>query len=133
MPLKYDLVPKNGNGNGKSGNGTLLEKIELVKEPLSPLKAEVGDSSTLAPKQSAGANGVSRFVESLIRKNIVSAKTVADAAAWKKMQGENEKRPLFQVLIEKYEIDREEVYTEFVSYYSFRSIELASIEVTGDK
>lgn len=75
-------------------------------------------------KQSLTTDGVTGFVESLIRKNIVSRKVVNDAVAWRKNANGNEKRLLFQILIDEFKIDRESVYSEFIRYYSLKTIEL---------
>src|SRR5262245_30254908 len=97
---------KEGDNGGSAGKPSSFSQLS-------------GTQSSSVEKQDDARNvitadGVSRFVENLIRKNIVSRKTVNDAAAWKKAHGDNEKRHLFQVLIDKYEVDREQVYNEFV-------------------
>lgn len=117
----------NGGASGKPSSFSQLAGITSVGKH-DDRKNEGVESKTVIT-----ADGVSRFVENLIRKNIVSRKTVNDAAAWRKAQGDNEKRLLFQILIEKYEVDREQVYGEFVRYYSFKTIDLSSIEMDGER
>src|SRR5260221_2545122 len=56
------------------------------------------------------AQGVSGFVETLVRKGIVSRKMVTDALTRKKLQGDSDKRRLFQDLIEDFSADPERVY-----------------------
>jgi type IV pilus assembly protein PilB len=79
------------------------------------------------------AQGVSGFVETLVRKGIVSRKMVTDALTRKKLQGDTDKRRLFQILIEDFAADRELVYDEFARYYSFKRIDLSAMGVDGDK
>jgi type IV pilus assembly protein PilB len=79
------------------------------------------------------ADGVTGFVESLIRKNIVSRATVNQAVAWKKAQGDTEKRLLFQILFEQFDADREAVFAEFVRYYLFKSVDLTQTQVDADR
>src|SRR6266852_4089409 len=105
------FMPKNGNGNGNgksNGNGHANGNGSFV-----PVALE-GNGASSESRQPVVADGVSRFVESLIKKNIVSTKTVRDAVEWKKTRGDGEKRLLYQILIEQFEADREEVYKEFV-------------------
>ncbi|MBI3365705.1 MAG: type II/IV secretion system protein [Ignavibacteriae bacterium] len=68
-----------------------------------------------------------------MRKGIVSKQIVESAVAVKKTRGDQERRLLFQILIEEFGIDREEVYSEFVLYYSFKSIDLSTIEMDGER
>ena len=75
-------------------------------------------------KKQPFAEGVTGFIESLIRKNIVSRKTVNDAVAWKKTNNGDEKRLLFQILIDEFRADRETIFAEFARYYSFKTIDL---------
>ena len=79
------------------------------------------------------AQGVSGFVESLVNKGIVSRKMVNDALTRKKLQGDTDKRRLFQILIEDFAADRERVYDEFARYYSFKRIDLSALGIDGDK
>ncbi|MBI3766317.1 MAG: type II/IV secretion system protein [Ignavibacteriales bacterium] len=72
-------------------------------------------------------------MESLVREEIVSKEMVDGAVAWKKSRRESDKRLLFQVLIEEFNVDRESVYAEFVRYYSFKTIDLSSIEMDSDR
>src|ERR1041385_8148466 len=65
------------------------------------------------------AQGVSGFVESLVNKGIVSRKMVNDALTRKKLQGDTDKRRLFQVLIEDFAADRERGYDEVARDYFF--------------
>ena len=123
---------RQGNNGGSQGLPASFSQLSGVKVPAEGIqidrRSEPGDQRNVIT-----ADGVSRFVETLIRKNIVSRKSVNDAAAWKKAQGEGEKRHLFQILIDKYEVDREQVYGEFVRYYSFKSIDLSAMEMDGER
>jgi type IV pilus assembly protein PilB len=80
-----------------------------------------------------GSHGVSGFIESLIRKGIVSRKMVNDSLTRKKLQGDTDKRRLFEILIEDFGADGEQVYEEFARYYSFKRLDLAALGVDGDK
>ena len=75
------------------------------------------------------ADGISGFVEQLIRKGVVSAGTVQEAVRLKKSRKGEDKRALFLLLIEEFNIDREQVYAEFTQYYSFKTIDLASLQL----
>ena len=75
-------------------------------------------------KKQPFADGVTGFIESLIRKNIVSRKTVNESVAWKKANNGDEKRLLFQILIDEFRADRETIFAEFARYYSFKTIDL---------
>src|SRR5436309_2540181 len=121
-PETHSSELEDESGESKTSS---FSQLAAVKKGVDEHTAESVNES----KTAMTAEGVSRFVESLIRKNIVSRKTVHDAVVWKKARGDGEKRHLFQILIDNYEIDREEVYAEFVHYYSFKSIDLAAIEI----
>jgi len=124
-------VKEGENGNSSENTSSFGQLGSITASAANRAPDQSSDSADL--KNVITADGVSRFVETLIRKNIVSRKTVNDAAAWKKMQGDGEKRHLFQILIDKYEVDREAVYGEFVRYYSFKSIDLSAIEPDGER
>jgi len=79
------------------------------------------------------AEGTTGFINRLVLSEIVTEKQVADAIAFKRSLGESDRRQLFQVLIDHFGADREAVYAEFTRYYSFKSIELASIELTAER
>ena len=88
--------------------------------------------SIVSPSMSAvrppkAAEGVSGFVDLLIRRGIVSREIVMEAVQLKKSRKTDDKRALFLLLIEEFGTDREQVYAEFVKYYSFATIDLASI------
>jgi type IV pilus assembly protein PilB len=70
-----------------------------------------------------GIEGVTGFIESLIRKNIVSEADVNSAILLKKKNNGSDKRLLFQILIDEFHNDRELIYSEFVHYYSIKVIE----------
>ncbi len=91
------------------------------------------NESSGVKKQPFVADGVTGFIEFLIRRNIISRKTVDDAVAWKKTTNENEKRLLFQILIDEFKTDRETVYSEFVQYYSFKTIDLDTTGLDRDR
>ncbi len=84
-------------------------------------------------RPSISANGISGFVGSLVQKGIFSRQMVESALVLKRNGGENEKRLLFQILIDEFGIDREEVYAEFVKYYSFKTIDLRSFTIDNDR
>ncbi len=119
-----------GSAFGKPSSFSQLSEVAKTASGINAIRKEESASEA---KTVITADGVSRFVESLIRKNIVSRKTVNDAVSWKKTQGDAEKRLLFQILIDKYEVDREQVYGEFVRYYSFKSVDLSAIEMNSER
>jgi type IV pilus assembly protein PilB len=94
-----------------------------------PEKSEVQREAWIA----STAQGVSGFVENLVRKGIVSRKMVTDALTRKKLQGDADKRRLFQILIEDFAADRERVYDEFARYYSFKRIDLSALGMDGER
>jgi len=113
-----------GGTNGGKLRGTRSDSS-------SPLQSQSGLSNEF--RGPAGTDGVSGFVGSLIRKGLVSKQLVDSAVVAKKNRGEQDRRLLFQILIDEFGIDREEVYAEFVRYYSFKSVDLSSIEMDGEK
>jgi type IV pilus assembly protein PilB len=78
------------------------------------------------------AEGISGFVDLLIRRGIVSKEVALEAAQLKRSRRTDDKRALFLLLIEEFGVDREKVYAEFVKYYSFQSLDLGSIELTAE-
>lgn len=80
-------------------------------------------------KHSLSHDGISGFVETLIRKNIVSRDIVEEAISWKKLQNGTDKRRLFQILIEEFGVDRDLVYNELANYYSFKTINFQLDEI----
>ncbi len=78
-------------------------------------------------------DGVTGFAGLLIRKGIVSRELVEEAAAFKRNRGEKEKRFLHQILIDEFGAERERVFAEFVSYYSFKSVSLREHEVDAER
>lgn len=83
-------------------------------------------------KVGSAVDGVSGFDEFLIRTGLVSKQMVLDAVNLRKSRGESEKRRLFQILIEEFNVDREQVYEEFARYYSFKTIDLSNIQMDGE-
>ena len=96
-----------------------LNNLSSTTEPSRFQGNEVQDG-----KKQPFADGVTGFIESLIRKNIVSRKTVNESVAWKKANNGDEKRLLFQILIDEFRADRETIFAEFARYYSFKTIDL---------
>ncbi len=91
------------------------------------------DGSRREGKHGRLKDGVSGFAGLLIRKGIVSGELVDEAAAVKRSRGDQEKRFLHQILIEDFGADREQVFAEFVSYYSFKSLSLREQEITPER
>ncbi len=87
----------------------------------------------VSPEIREATTGVSGFVDHLLHKNIVTRKMVHDALEIKKAQNNADKRQLFQILIEELDVDRELVYAEFAHYYSFKTIDLGSVQVDADR
>jgi type IV pilus assembly protein PilB len=84
-------------------------------------------------KKQPFADGITGFIESLIRKNIVSRKTVNEAVVWKKANNGNDKRLLFQIIIDEFKAERETVYAEFARYYSFKTIDLENADLERER
>ena len=128
-PGQEKFSADHGNGDAKTpsqiGSG--------VKKLFSSNQGQVRGISTGSDKSTTVVDGVSGFVGSLVRKGIVTRMMVDDAVSIKKSRGESEKRLLFQILIEDLGVDREQVYLEFIHYYSFKTIDLGSIEMDGNR
>jgi type IV pilus assembly protein PilB len=71
-------------------------------------------------------DGVTGFIELLINKGVVTRQCVEDAIKFKQALSGNDKRLLFKVLIENFNVDREKVFKHFAHYYSFRTIDLTN-------
>lgn len=136
---EIDSFARSGTGKGSADGGidsTMTGGAadrDGVKKIIGTVQAGRKNGSPTDGKQVITADGVSGFVESLIRKEIVPRASANEAVAWKKRQGESEKRHLFQILIDVFGIAREEVYSEFVRYYSFKSIDLSATEMTSER
>src|ERR1051325_7208403 len=113
----------------KSSHGPLAAVRNFLSHPKNERK--IPGSAEMKP--AIAADGVSGFIERLVRKGIVSQKMVDDALAFRKTQHENDKRKLFQILIEEFDADREKVYTEFADYYSFKTFDLESVQMSADR
>ena len=96
-------------------------------------KLPLANESSNGKKQPFIADGVTGFIESLIRKNIITRENVNGAVAFKKSNDGNEKRLLFQILIDEFGANREEVYAEFARYYSFKTIDLDPSGIERDR
>ncbi len=96
-------------------------------------KLPPANESSNGKKQPFIADGVTGFIESLIRKNIVTRENVNGAVAFKKSNDGNEKRFLFQILIDEFGANREAVYAEFARYYSFKTIDLDPSGIERDR
>lgn len=117
----------------KQGNGARVDRSDGDRGGSAKPAAGPAQSKETPERAPIVADGVSGFVGSLIRQGIVSKRMVDDAMIVKKNRGDSERRRLFEVLIEDFGIDREQVYAEFVRYYSFKSIDLSAIEMEGDR
>src|SRR5437879_5409648 len=91
------------------------------------------DQSPSDIKDAAALDGVSGFVGYLVQQHVVTKKLVDDALAYKKSVNGKDKRHLFQIFIEEFNVDRELVYEKFISYYSFKTLDLASFEMAGER
>ncbi len=72
---------------------------------------------------------MSGFVEFLIQKGVVSRECVNEALKYKQKLDISDKRQLFKVLIDQFNIDRESVFAQFASYYSFKIIDISMSEL----
>ena len=96
-------------------------------------KIKIAPTHPAQQEKTPPTDGVSAFVQSLISKGIVSRDLVEEALAWKKEQGIGERRHLFQILIEEFDADREQIYSEFARYYSFKVLDLAAVRLDSQK
>ncbi len=119
--LEGTMVAPHGEDN--TFDGTIPEPDALI-----------GSGDARSEGKSRRVNGgVSGFAGLLIRKGIVSRDLVEEAAALKRSRGDQEKRFLHQILIDDFGADREQVFAEFVAYYSFKSLNLREQEVTAER
>ncbi len=132
-----DLTKSEIGQNGKVEDQANLKPgpkpLSSVRSFLSGKKGEKKESAAGEQKFAVAADGVSGFIERLVRKGIVTQKSVDEAIAWKKTQNGNEKRRLFQILIEVFDADREKIYSEFANYYSFKTLDLGAIQLGAEK
>ncbi|HZY09723.1 MAG TPA: GspE/PulE family protein [Bacteroidota bacterium] len=127
-PIKADEDNTVGTGQTKSHTS----RFGGVKRffPFQPAQQKNIPSPDV--KIGSAVDGVSGFDEFLIRTGLVSKQMVIDAVTLRKSRGEGEKRRLFQILIEEFNVDREQVYEEFARYYSFKTIDLSNIQMDGE-
>ena len=76
---------------------------------------------------------ISRFVQTLIDKGIVSQSVVDEALVYKRTHATKDPRLLFRILIEEFLVDREAVYEQFVDYYSFRRIDIVELGIGPER
>ncbi len=129
---KEAIKPSNGNlispdskisGRGNHGESGLLLDAQQKR------KSKNGQEA----RGSSAPDGITGFVEVLVKKGIVTSQTVHEAIRRKKSNGETEKRQLFQILIDEFNVDREVIYAEFTRYYSFKTIDLSVVEINADR
>jgi type IV pilus assembly protein PilB len=78
-------------------------------------------------------DSISGFVGMLVQKGLVSKQMAERALGLKKTGNGYEKRLLFQILIDEFEIDREKVYEEFAKYYSFKTLDLNATGINPER
>ena len=78
-------------------------------------------------KTYSSTEGVSQFVESLIKNGIVSRSLVEKAIQFKQSLDNSDKRQLFKILIDEFNVDREKIFQHFTEYYSFKTINFQQI------
>jgi type IV pilus assembly protein PilB len=76
---------------------------------------------------------ITGFVNVLVQAGLVDKQIVAAAIAMKQNLGAGDRRQLFQILIDEFSVDREAVYREFVTYYSFKTIDLSKNELNSER
>jgi type IV pilus assembly protein PilB len=115
-------VVKNGNGNGQVGSHRppLIGGILGLNRILHPIPPPVES------KQGSSLEAISGFTQALVERGIVPQSVVSEAMMFKRTRSESERRLLFQILIDEFNVDRESVYQEFISYYSFKSLDILS-------
>jgi type IV pilus assembly protein PilB len=98
---------------------------------------EDGQERSVSPKSNdeksfSPADGVSGFVESLVRKGIVARQCVQDAIIFRQRFKNGDRKQLFKILIDKFNISGEKVFEHFANYYSFRVIDLSQVAMDAN-
>lgn len=129
--------PDHRRAHGAAGTGKDQSDLDSNKSPMNgndDVTALPGsEQGQASAERGGGADGISGFVATLVRKGIVSREVVNAAQSQKRSLRGNEKRPLFHILIEEFNVDREQVYAEFARYYSFKTIDLSSSDIDGER
>ena len=113
-----------------------LNPIEPSPAPFTPGAAETRTPSSgvrRAMRAQASADAITGFMAALLARGIVSEETVREATTRKRTLGEGDRRHLFQLLIDDFGADREQVYAEFTRYYSFKTVDAASLRLTAER
>jgi type IV pilus assembly protein PilB len=115
----------------------LARESSPLAETLGAVPAEkkwTGDpAQRLRRRPVTSTEAITGFVERLVQNGIVSASAVQSAIARKRHGGDADRRHVFQVLIDEFGADREQVYAEFTRYYSFKSIDPSTMEATTER
>lgn len=98
----------------------MFSKEDKIEKSLTKSKYE---------KVISSADGITGFVEFLLAKDIVSRECVNEALKYKQKLDLSDKRQLFKILIDQFNIDREIVFAKFASYYSFKIIDISMSEL----
>jgi type IV pilus assembly protein PilB len=83
----------------------------------------------------AGRDGetIPGFMAALLARGIVTQESVRQATVRKRAAGDADRRHLFQILIDEFGADREQVYAEFTRYYSFKTVDQAALRLTAER
>jgi len=126
-------------GNPKNGNGRLLPLTPIPRQGVKKLLNfgkflnDNDDAPLSENKFSPSLETISRFVQTLIDKGIVSQSVVDEALVYKRTHAKKDPRLLFRILIEEFLVDREAVYEQFVDYYSFRRIDILELGIGPER
>jgi type IV pilus assembly protein PilB len=80
-----------------------------------------------------GSETIPGFMAALLARGIVTQESVREATARKRSAGDGDRRHLFQILIDEFGADREQVYAEFTRYYSFKTVDQAALRLTAER
>lgn len=95
--------------------------------PIKDKNNEISNGEVKEEKSIPAAEGVTGFIEFLINKKVVNREVIQKATKLKQSLDVSDKRPLYKLLIDEFNIEREKIYEHFVSYYSFRVVHLKDI------
>lgn len=134
--------PELREGNAESApedneeqRGTFRKRFTSIKKILPQKRDGVAREKGEDAKSqwTSSSTSVSGFIEHLVAKQIISRRMVDNAVAWKNTRKETEKRRLLNLLIEEFGADREKVFAEFARYYSFKTVDLSSLQIDADR
>ena len=113
----------------QGGKHQAVHSLNTIKRFI-PRKSQVQATRSDGQRSMFEASpGITPFDEHLIDKAIVSRSTVEEAVAWREKNKNESKRRLLWTLIEQFGVDRETVFSEFVKYYSIKSVDSDTLQM----